>query len=222
MSGSFGESTQTEEGVTRWTKSKPLTIQPSGPTLFAWPQEKEHACHAELDVLASGTVLFDVANEWSASSVLIHPSPELGWLEWTYYRGGHWIRWSQSWQEQTQLHPLRSPVEMTKQNNVTYSDLGGTDCGKRRATLHSAVTEGFSFVLSLEVWEMLKKAGSVLIRRWYRSSQSIIGNWASCVPRLEREGLGRKRVTVVTTHWMSLVGKEAKTMLCGSFWSLEF
>lgn len=211
MSGSLGKSTQTEETVTRWTNSKPFTIQPSGPALFAWPQEKERARHAELDMLPSGTVLFDAANEWPASSVLIHQSPELGWLEWTYYRGGHWIRWSPNWQEQTQLHPLRSPVEMTTHNNVTYSDLGGTDRGRRRATLHSAVMEDFSFALSPEVWEMLKKAGSVLIRRWYRSSQSIIGTWAWCVPRLERERLRRKRVRAVQhTGWARLERRQRR------------
>ena len=48
-----------------------------------------------------------------------------------------------------------SPMAMTKHNHVTYSDPGGSDRGRKRATLHSAATECFSeeaaFVFSLEV-----------------------------------------------------------------------
>lgn len=64
---------------------------------------------------------------------------------------------------------------MTKQNNVTFNDPGGTDHGRRGATLHSTVMEGLYeevvSVLSPELWEVLKKEGSVLIRRLYRRSQ---------------------------------------------------
>lgn len=100
---------------------------------------------------------------------------------------------------------------------MTYRDPGGPDRGRRRAILHSAAMEGFSeeqaFVFSLEVWEQLKKAGSVLIRRWYRSSQSIIGNEHHVSQEMERECLGMKKVKALTRQWVSLVRTEIPCVL---------
>lgn len=62
---------------------------------------------------------------------------------------------------QTQFHPVMSPVELTKQNDVIYSDLGGNDRIERKATLQNTVMESFSeevtFVFRPVVREVLKK-----------------------------------------------------------------
>lgn len=49
----------------------------------------------------------------------------------------------QSPHKQTEFHPL------TEQNNVIYSDLGGSGHGRKRDILHSIVMEGFSEEVTL-------------------------------------------------------------------------
>lgn len=62
---------------------------------------------------------------------------------------------------QTQFHPVMSPVELTKQNDVIYSDLRGNDRIGRKAILQNTVMESFSeevtFVFRPVVREVLKK-----------------------------------------------------------------